>query len=592
MAPSSSLGSYLSPLNSPPPAQAPEAKDYTQDGTVGLHGQPVLASQTGKWKACAFLLVYEGIERMAFYGIASNMVVYLTTKLHADTVSSVRNVNNWTGCVWMTPILGAYISDSYLGRFWTFSLAALIYLLGMILLTMAVSLKSLKPTCESGVCNKASTFQIVFFYTSLYTIAVGAGGTKPNISTFGADQFDDLNQEEKKHKASFFNWWMFTSYIGALMATLGLVYIQENVGWGLGYGIPTIALFLALVIFYLGTPFYRHKVRKTKSPTQDLLRVPITAFANRKLGVPRQSWELHEFDLQYYIDTGKRQLRHTPFFRFLDKAAIKEGNANSSRIPCTVTQVEEAKLVLGMTMIWLVTLIPCAITGQINTLFVKQGTTLDRHLGGSGILIPAAALGSSLTLTKLLAILVYDSCFVSLMRRLTGNPRGITLLQRPGAGFAMQLAAVAVAYAAEARRRHVIQVHHITRADEIVPMSIFWLLPQYVMLGIADVFASVGLLELFYDQSPEDMRSLGTTFFTGGIGMGNFLDSFLVTVVDLASRSGGGKSWIGKNLNDSHLDFYYLFLLGIAILNLGVFLWVSSVYVYKREVKQVKEEWA
>ena len=33
-----------------------EAKDYTQDGTVDLHGQPVLASKTGKWKACAFLV--------------------------------------------------------------------------------------------------------------------------------------------------------------------------------------------------------------------------------------------------------------------------------------------------------------------------------------------------------------------------------------------------------------------------------------------------------------------------------------------------------------------------------------------------------
>lgn len=64
---------------------------------------------------------------MAFYGIASNLVVYLTTQLHEDTVSSVRNVNNWSGAVWITPILGAYIADSYLGRFWTFTVSSLIY---------------------------------------------------------------------------------------------------------------------------------------------------------------------------------------------------------------------------------------------------------------------------------------------------------------------------------------------------------------------------------------------------------------------------------------------------------------------------------
>lgn len=66
---------------------------------------------------------------MAFYAVASNLVVYLTSQLHEDTISSVRNVNNWSGSVWMTPIFGAYIADSYLGRFWTFTISSLIYVL-------------------------------------------------------------------------------------------------------------------------------------------------------------------------------------------------------------------------------------------------------------------------------------------------------------------------------------------------------------------------------------------------------------------------------------------------------------------------------
>lgn len=65
---------------------------------------------------------------MAFYGVASNLVVYLTTQLREATVPSVRNVNNWTGAVWMTPIVGAYIADTFLGRFWTFTVSSLIYL--------------------------------------------------------------------------------------------------------------------------------------------------------------------------------------------------------------------------------------------------------------------------------------------------------------------------------------------------------------------------------------------------------------------------------------------------------------------------------
>ncbi|KAG6665966.1 hypothetical protein I3843_02G174400 [Carya illinoinensis] len=565
-----------------------EAKGYTQDGTVDLRGRPVLASKTGKWKACAFLIGYEALERMAFNGIASNLVNYLTTQLHQDTVSSVRDVNNWSGTVWITPILGAYIADSYAGRFWTFAVSSLIYVMGMVLLTTVVSLKSLRPSCTNGVCNKASTSQISFFYLSLYTIAIGAGGTKPNISTFGADQFDDFNPHEKELKVSFFNWWMFSTFLGALVATLGLVYIQDNLGWGLGYGIPTAGLLLSLFIFYMGIPIYRHKVRKTKSPARDLIRVPIAAFKNRKLQLPNNPSELYEFELQHHTSSGKRQVHHTTIFRFLDKAAIKDSNLDPSRPPCTVTQVEGAKLILGMILIWLVTLIPSTIWAQINTLFVKQGTTLNRSLSPN-FQIPAASLGSFVTLSMLIFVPMYDRYFVPFMRQRTGNSRGITLLQRLGIGFIIQVIATGVAYAVEVRRMHVIRVNHIVGPKQIVPMSIFWLLPQYVLLGIADVFNAIGLLEFFYDQSPENMQSLGTTFFTSGIGVGNFLNSFLVTMVDKITGRDGGKSWIGDNLNDCHLDYYYVFLLVISIINLGVFLWASSKYVYKKEITEVKE---
>ncbi|TQD85999.1 hypothetical protein C1H46_028434 [Malus baccata] len=520
-----------------------KAAGYTRDGTVNIWGRPVLASETGKWKACSFLIGYEAFERMAFYGIASNLVNYLTTQLHEDTVSSVRNVNN-----------------------------------------------CFKPSCINGVCNKASNSQIAFFYISLYTIAIGSGGTKPNISTFGADQFDDFDPHEKQLKASFFNWWMFSSFLGALVATLGLVYIQENLGWGLGYAIPTVGLVLSLFIFYFGTPIYRRKVSKTKSPAIYFIQIPFAAYKNRKFQLPTDPSQLHEFEPQHYTNSDKRQMYHTPIFRFLDKAAIKYGGNTdaSTRPPFTVTQVEGTKLVVGMAIIWLVTLIPSTIWAQINTLFVKQGTTLDRSLGGQ-FQIPAASLGSFVTLSMLLSVPLYDRYFVPLVRARTKNPRGITLLQRLGIGFLIQVIAIAVAYAVEVKRMQVIRVHHVNGPKEIVPMSIFWLLPQYVLLGIADVFNAIGLLEFFYDQSPEDMQSLGTTFFTSGIGVGNFLNSFLVTMVDKVTGRNGGKSWIADNLNDCHLDYHYGFLMVISTLNLGAFLWASCKYIYKKEYVEVEE---
>ena len=76
-----------------------------------------------------YVVGYETIERMAYYGIASNLVIYLTNKLHEGTVESSNNVTNWIGTVWMTPLIGAYIADTYLGRYWTFMIASSIYLM-------------------------------------------------------------------------------------------------------------------------------------------------------------------------------------------------------------------------------------------------------------------------------------------------------------------------------------------------------------------------------------------------------------------------------------------------------------------------------
>ncbi|XP_026656744.2 protein NRT1/ PTR FAMILY 5.1-like isoform X2 [Phoenix dactylifera] len=453
----------------------------------------------------------------------------------------------------------------------------------MVLLTMAVSLKSLRPTCTHGVCSKATPSQIAFFFASLYVISIGAGGTKPNISTFGADQFDDFDPDEKKLKLSFFNWWMFSTFMGALIATLGLVYIQENLGWGVGYGIPTGGLMVSLLIFYFGTPNYRHKVRRTESPAKEIFKVCSTAFANRGFELPDDPAALYELEPQHYMIAGKRRVHHTSAFRFLDKAALKEGTK-----ACTVNQVEETKLVFGMSIIWLATLIPNIITAQVGTLFVKQGTTLRRVLG-HGFQIPAASLGSFIIISMLLSIPIYDRYFVPFMQRRTGNPRGITLLQRLGIGFGFQVLVTIVASLVELKRMHVIKSHGMNGPKDIVPMSIFWLLPQYILLGVGDVFNAVGLLEFFYDQSPEDMQSLGTTFFTSGIGVGNFLNSLLVTVVDKLTRRGGGKSWIGNNLNDSHLDYYYGFLTAISVINLVVFFWVSIMYNYKKETLEMTE---
>lgn len=198
---------------------------------------------------------------------------------------------------------------------------------GMCLLTLVVSLPSLKPpSCGKHVtyldCDKrATSFQVGIFYCALYIVAFGTGGTKPNISTMGADQFDDFEPNERAQKLTFFNWWMFSIFFGTLFSNTFIVYIQDNVGWGLGYFIATSALFVALIVFVIGTPIYRHK-RMTESPFTNMARVLVAAARKRNVVVPVDPEELYELTSNEYSCSGKHRIDHSSSLRLFYSSSM------------------------------------------------------------------------------------------------------------------------------------------------------------------------------------------------------------------------------------------------------------------------------
>lgn len=168
------------------------------------------------------------------------------------------------------------------------------------------------------------------------------------------------------------------------------------------------------------------------------------------------------------------------------------------------------------------------------------------------------------------------------MKKWTKNPRGITLLQRIGAGLLLQIIVMLIASLTEKRRLSVARSHDLVQNGGQVPLTIFILLPQFALMGVADAFLVVGKIEFFYDQAPESMKSLGTSYSLTAVGVGNFLSSFLLSTVSNITRK-NGKGWISNNLNASHLDYYYGFLCILALVNFIFFLFVSKIYIYKAE---------
>lgn len=153
------------------------------------------------------------------------------------------------------------------------------------MLTLSAILAPLSCETNSKPCE--NELQVILFLFSLYIIAVTLGGHKPCVQAFGADQFDEQDLEECKSKSSFFNWWYFSVSAGAVVTPLILSYIQENLSWVLGFGIPCIAMLIGLVVFLLGTTTYRYSItRNKKSPFVRIGRVFVAAFRNWRRATP------------------------------------------------------------------------------------------------------------------------------------------------------------------------------------------------------------------------------------------------------------------------------------------------------------------
>lgn len=219
---------------------------------------------------------------------------------------------------------------------------------------------------------------------------------------------------------------------------------------------------------------------------------------------------------------------------------------------------------------------------QIGTLFVKQGTTLDRRIGSFNI--PPASLAGFVTLSMLIFVVLYDLVFVKIFQKWTKNPRGITLLQRMGIGMTIHILIMVVASLTERYRIRVAKDNGVVENGNQVPLSIFVLLPQFVLMGTADAFLEVAKLEFFYDQAPESMKSLGTAYSMMSLGAGNFISSFLLSTVSRITRGEGHQGWIRNNLNASRLYYYYAFFAVLNLLNFVFFLVVVRLYVYRAEV--------
>ncbi|KEH29309.1 putative proton-dependent oligopeptide transporter family, major facilitator superfamily [Medicago truncatula] len=542
-----------------------EAQLAVVDGVVDYRGQPAVRSKTGYWRSAWFIIGVEMAERASYYGIQGNLISYLTGPLKQSTAKAAENVNIWAGTASLLPLFGAFIADSFLGRYRTIMLASLIYILGLGLLTLSAMLPSLTS------CSTQS--QVILFFISLYLVAIGQGGHKPCVQAFGADQFDEKYPKEHKARSSFFNWWYFTMVAGAAATLSILTYIQDNYSWVLGFGIPCVIMIIALIVFLLGTMTYRFNIKdKDKSPFLRIGRVFVAAARN---------WQnsLSTTDIEEECDGLLRSRQSSKQFNFLNKALVTPKGSKE----CSISEVEEAKAVLRLIPIWATTLVYGIVFAQVFTFFTKQGSSMERTIF-PGFDIPPASLQTINGVAIVVFSAIYDRIFVPLARAITGKTSGITMLQRIGTGIFLSIFTVVLAAFVENKRLKVAQEHGLVDdPNATVPMSIGWLIPQYVLFGVSEVFTMVGLQEFFYDQVPNELRSMGLALYLSIIGVGSFLSGFLISLIEHFTGKDGHESWFCDNINKAHLDYFYWLLAGLSVLGFTLFVYFAKSYIYNHK---------
>lgn len=184
-------------------------------------------------------------------------------------------------------------------------------------------------------------------------------------------------------------------------------------------------------------------------------------------------------------------------------------------------------------------------------------------------------LSFSNTVSIIVLIWIYDQIFEPFLRRLGYK---MTLLKRIGWGMVVAAVAMAAAATVEMKR---LEACHGCSANSPENLSIFWQAPQYALVGLSEVFTSIGQMEFFYDQAPDVMRSCSMALGLLSSALGSYSAGILTWLVQKLSEKVTGVQWLPNDLNKGRLDLFFLFMMALMIFNVMIFLVVAFSYEYK-----------
>ena len=190
-----------------------------------------------------YIIGNELAERFSFYGMKCILMIFMTKHLmdssgRLDTMTD-NEATYWyhlfTSAVYYTPILGAILSDAFLGKYRTILILSIIYCMGHFTLAL--------DETRTGLL------------AGLALISIGAGGIKPCVSAHVGDQFGKTNSYLM---GKVFSWFYLSINLGAFVSTILTPILLANFGSQVAFGIPGILMLIATILFWMGRNVFIH----------------------------------------------------------------------------------------------------------------------------------------------------------------------------------------------------------------------------------------------------------------------------------------------------------------------------------------------
>ncbi|KAK9698149.1 hypothetical protein RND81_08G085200 [Saponaria officinalis] len=459
------------------------------------------------------------------------------------------------------PIIGAILSDSYVGSFLVINVASFASLLGLMMLGLSTIIPTLRShpcninTINDTSCDTPSIHHYAFLLVALSLATIGFGCTRYMLSSLGAYQFN-----KSEHRRIFFN-----VYILAYEACFAIAYgvivfiIQDQGKWSIGFGIGIATNLISIILFLSGFKYYRHIVPQHNPFVVVAHGLICVTISKIKVALTKDH-RIHDDE----------QISNINIIGSPSKNMTINSKSWAQTLISSQNQAQDLKKIIKIMPIWSAGIILSTVITTISNLIVLQASSMDLTISRH-VTLPAQSMIVFCLVATIMTLSIFDSFLFPLWQTTFGRP--LKPLQRGGIGHVFVVVGTIGLAIVETGRLNLNRVN-----DNGPVMSAYWLIIPMVLLGIGAAYYFPGGLTFHYQEFPKSLKCSSTAMPSIQVIIGFYLSKAFLKVVKQRS------SWLADEISlGRRLDIVYWILALVVAVNFGYYVACSILYKYNTQ---------